>query len=439
MDASDRTHGRRKLPLYLRVLLGALIGAAAGRLLGPGPLLFGHGIGTLAEAGMLVVRVLKLVATPLILFSVLDAVLSSEVRAKSATRLLTISAINALVAIFIALGCAWGLESGRGQFPELNSAPRGTPAPALPASSAAAGSSAFLPENLIEPFRQNSVLGVALLAVAFAIALRAIRGRGRDEARQVSLVAGLARAGQQACLKLLGWVIELLPFAVAVVIAGSVSRTGPSTLHSLAVFAGAMILGLLLHAIVYYGLVLRFVVGRSPQKVLKGLLDALLTALSCGSSAVTLPVTLGCLNHLGIRRSSAQLAAAAGTNLNHDGIILYEAAATLFVAQALGVDLSVLDQLRVAGAAVLAGIGMAGVPEAGLVTLPLVLAAGGIPAEVIAMLVPLILPVDWIIGRFRAATNVASDATVAILLDHFTVEGAEQEIDEVESIFESAS
>jgi DAACS family dicarboxylate/amino acid:cation (Na+ or H+) symporter len=103
--------------------------------------------------------------------------------------------------------------------------------------------------------------------------------------------------------------------------------------------------------------------------------------------------------------------------LNHDGIILYEASATLFVAHALGMDLSLGAQLSVAVAAVLAGIGIAGVPEAGLITLPLVFAAGGLPASVAPIVIPLVLPVDWVIGRFRAATNVASDMTVAMLLD----------------------
>jgi DAACS family dicarboxylate/amino acid:cation (Na+ or H+) symporter len=87
-------------------------------------------------------------------------------------------------------------------------------------------------------------------------------------------------------------------------------------------------------------------------------------------------------------------------------------------------DLSVGAELGVALAAVLAGIGIAGVPEAGLITLPLVFAAAGIPAAIAPVVVPLVLPVDWVIGRFRAATNVASDMTVAVLLDRFVPDPA---------------
>jgi DAACS family dicarboxylate/amino acid:cation (Na+ or H+) symporter len=122
---------------------------------------------------------------------------------------------------------------------------------------------------------------------------------------------------------------------------------------------------------------------------------------------------------MGVSSSSARLAACVGTNLNHAGVILYEAAATLFVAQAFGVHLSISQQMHVGLAAALAGFGIAGVPEAGLITLPIVLGAAGLPPSVCSLAVPLLLPVDWILGRCRAATNVLSDLTVATLLDRF--------------------
>jgi DAACS family dicarboxylate/amino acid:cation (Na+ or H+) symporter len=106
--------------------------------------------------------------------------------------------------------------------------------------------------------------------------------------------------------------------------------------------------------------------------------------------------------------------------LNHDGIILYEAAAVIFIAQAFGYHLSAGQQLTVALASVMAGIGIAGVPEAGLITLPLVLTAAGLPDAIVLTVIPLILPVDWILGRLRAMTNVISDMTVATLLDRFS-------------------
>ena len=111
--------------------------------------------------------------------------------------------------------------------------------------------------------------------------------------------------------------------------------------------------------------------------------------------------------------ASGRMAACVGTNFNNDGILLYEAMAVLFVAQVHGIHLSLGGQVSAALACVVAGVGIAGVPEAGLISLSLVLATVGLPVEIL----PLLLTVDWILSRARAATNVVSDILVALLLD----------------------
>ena len=120
---------------------------------------------------------------------------------------------------------------------------------------------------------------------------------------------------------------------------------------------------------------------------------------------------------MGVSTASARLAACVGTNLNNDGITLYEAMAALFLAQALGKDLSLAAQFQVVLASIMAGAGIAGIPEAGLIVLPLVLSTAGLSAETIAVALPLLIPVDWIIARARSGVNVMSDMLVAILLD----------------------
>jgi DAACS family dicarboxylate/amino acid:cation (Na+ or H+) symporter len=115
--------------------------------------------------------------------------------------------------------------------------------------------------------------------------------------------------------------------------------------------------------------------------------------------------------------NSARLAVCAGTNLNNDGVTLYEAMTALFLAQAIGLDLDAGQQIVIVFAALMAGIGIAGVPEAGLIVLPLVLGAAGLPETVVAAAIPLIAPVDWILARLRSAVNVLSDMLVALLLD----------------------
>ncbi|MGH9369479.1 MAG: dicarboxylate/amino acid:cation symporter, partial [Thermoanaerobaculia bacterium] len=133
------------------------------------------------------------------------------------------------------------------------------------------------------------------------------------------------------------------------------------------------------------------------------------------SSLATVPVTLRALDTLGVSLRSSRLVVLVGTNLNNDGILLYEAMAVLFVAQVHGIPLGLGEQAAAALVCLVAGIGIAGVPEAGLISLSLVLATVGLPLEIL----PLLLTVDWLLSRARAMTNVTSDMLVAVLLDHF--------------------
>ncbi len=130
-----------------------------------------------------------------------------------------------------------------------------------------------------------------------------------------------------------------------------------------------------------------------------------------------MPITLECLKRMGVSDRSARLAVCAGTNLNNDGVTLYEAMTALFLAQAIGFDLNAGQQIVIVLASLIAGAGIAGIPEAGLIVLPLVLSAAGLPETVVAAAIPLIAPIDWVIARLRSAVNVLSDMLVAILLD----------------------
>jgi DAACS family dicarboxylate/amino acid:cation (Na+ or H+) symporter len=133
-------------------------------------------------------------------------------------------------------------------------------------------------------------------------------------------------------------------------------------------------------------------------------------AFGTNSSLATVPVTLTALDALGVSKSASRLATCIGTNFNNDGILLYEAMAVLFVAQACGIELSLGEQIFAAVISLLAAIGVAGVPEAGVVSLALVLGAVGLPTELLQIL----LTVDWIVARIRSVVNVMSDMTVSI-------------------------
>jgi len=136
-------------------------------------------------------------------------------------------------------------------------------------------------------------------------------------------------------------------------------------------------------------------------------------AFGTNSSLATLPLTLKALKNLKVSDRASSLGACVGTNLNNDGIILYEAMAVLFVAQAHGIDLSVGEQIYAGLLCLVAAIGVAGIPEAGFVSLSLVLTTVGMPME----LLPLLLTVDWFVARARSTANTLSDMLVSILID----------------------
>lgn len=417
----------RRFPLYLRVLVGVLLGVALGATFGKDPYLFGLSNADLGPLGMLVVRLLKTLATPLILFAILDSFLKTEVSAKSGLRLLTICAINVTVAMAIGLTVLDVFHPGdrwEGQLDALKAVAGEAPATVATATlSPLKNFAAFIPENIVDPFAKNMVISVVLLSVLIGAALRHVRDHAEGAMIEATATVGRGiEVAYAALTTMLLWVAEAMPFAVTLIVADVVGKAGLQVFSVLWIFLVAILAGLLIHALIYYPL-LGWLVGRiSPRRFMKGGLDAVITALSCNSSLATMPVTLRCLRDLGVREQSARLSACVGTNFNNDGIMLYEAMATLFLCQALGFDLSFSQQITVVLASVMAGVGIAGIPEAGLIILPLVLGAAGVPEATVAVAIPLIVPVDWIIARVRSGVNVMADMVVAMVLDRFDAE-----------------
>jgi DAACS family dicarboxylate/amino acid:cation (Na+ or H+) symporter len=277
----------------------------------------------------------------------------------------------------------------------------------------------YVPVSLLDPFSKNSVISVVLLSLFAGAALRRVRRRQQAEGETtVVVVERFVAAAYEVLVLMLYWVVQAIPFAVFGVVAQVVGRAGLQAFSALGVFLAVILLGLGLHALVYYPLMAWLVGGRPPQVYLGKGADAILMGLSTNSSLATVPVTLRCLTEkMGVSQESARLSACVGTNLNNDGITLYDAMAALFIAQACGFELTLGQQGVVVMASLMAGVGIAGIPEAGLIVLPLVLGSVGLPEAVVAAAIPLVLPVDWIIGRARSVVNVMSDMLVAILLD----------------------
>ena len=422
---SNQTTKSRAIPLYVRILIGVALGTLFGMFL-PAP------SATVSEFGRLVLVLLKALATPLILFAVLDAFIRTHIPAVKGLKLIGISLLNACVAISIGLSLsnlthagasahtlAQAIHSQSIAKPKLGATAAKPAVEKQPTLDLVENVKGWVPESIVTPFAQNSVISVVLLAVIGGAAIRKVKESSDASLQQgVGLLESLIGTIFQILQTILHWLIQLIPFAVFAVVAGVVAKTGPKVFTDLGTFLLVMITGLVIHAVLYYSMLIFVLARKSPIWFFRNGIDAIITALSAGSSLATLPITLRCLDEkLKVSTDSSRLAACVGTNLNHDGIILYEASAALFVSQAMGFHLTLGQQMTIALSSVMAGIGIAGVPEAGLITLPLVLKAAGLPDAVAVAVFAVILPVDWIVGRFRAATNVISDMVVAVILD----------------------
>jgi Na+/H+-dicarboxylate symporter len=269
----------------------------------------------------------------------------------------------------------------------------------------------LVPANLFDAAARGNVLGLIVASLAFGVALTRIE-------RAAPLLDTLG-AANRALYVLVRWVVELAPLGVLALVAERLGRAGggaavAAELERLLAYSLTVLAGLALHAFVVLPLLLRLLGGRNPLRYFGQLVEALITALGTASSAATLGVTRRCVvERAGVSARSADFVLPIGATVNMDGTALYEAVAAVFIAQTLGIELDAASLAIVALTATLAAIGAAAIPEAGLVTMVLVLQAVGLPAEGVGLL----LAVDWVLDRFRTSVNVWGDAVGAAVLD----------------------
>jgi Na+/H+-dicarboxylate symporter len=405
---SGKSPGSIAIYIGIAVVFGSIVGAV-----------FGSRVAFLGELGILLIRLLKALATPLVFFAIVDAFCKTQIQPRSARLLVTISALNALVAGTIAIVLSDVFPIGlQDRFRSLMltahpEAPAVVPKPAHFDLLKALGN--YVPQNILEPFLTNNVISVVILAVLVGLIFRKLR-QADAESSEIKTLESFFSGGLQLVAGLLGWMVKAIPLAVFGVVAKMVGESGFELFTTLGMFVGLVATGIFIHVGIYYSFILLFVARKSPLIFFHPSGEALMTAFGTGSSLATLPVTLRALQgKMKISVESSRLAACIGTNLNHDGILLYEAAAALFIAQVQGIEFSFGQKLIVLLSSAFAAVGMAGVPEAGLITLSLVLSAVGLPLTY----VPILMTVDWLIGRLRATANVTSDMVVATLLDRF--------------------
>ena len=391
----------RRVSLTAWIFVGILAGVAAG-----------FGIGTpvvpLASLiGGLFLRLLRMVIIPLILTSITSGVLgvgSSRNLGRLGLKTLTYYLITSLLAIITGLLLTNLIRPGVGADLGFN---QEVNADTLRSCSLQDILYRLIPENPIASMAQGDILPLIFFCILLGVFITQLDDRYR------TMLSELFTGGFELMMKMTHFVIAFAPLGVFGLVAKITATTGLAAFKSLGLYFITVLIGLLIHFwLTLPGLI--FILTRyHPYRFMKAMGAALLTAFTTASSSATLPLTLGCSEQkAGISNKISSFVLPLGATVNMDGTALYECAAVLFIAQVYGIELGLTAQLVVIVTALLASIGAAGIPMAGLVMMTIVLRAVGLPLEGIG----LILAVDQILDMFRTATNVWSDSCGALII-----------------------
>ena len=271
----------------------------------------------------------------------------------------------------------------------------------------------IIPENIFSALANNEMLSIIFFALLMGFFITKLKKKHKD-----FLLTGV-NAAFELMMKITSLVIKFTPYGVFGIVAATVGEQSQDVemLMGITKRLGLYMLTVLIALIIHFGIILPLILsilGKiNPFKHLKSMSIPLLTAFSTSSSSATLPLTMNAIeNNAGVSNKITSFVLPLGATINMDGTALYECIAAMFIAQAYGIELTVLQQIIVVSTALLASIGAAGIPMAGLVMISVVLTAVGLPLEGIG----LILAVDRILDMFRTAVNVWSDSCGAVVI-----------------------
>jgi Na+/H+-dicarboxylate symporter len=261
-------------------------------------------------------------------------------------------------------------------------------------------------QNPFAALAEGNVLAVLVFALLVGIALVI----GGDRYRNILL---LLQELLELVLRIIGWIMRLAPLGIMALLIKLVATQDASVLGSLGKFVAVVAGTTLAHGVIVLPMILYVFTGMTPLKFWRGAREALITAFATSSSSATLPITLRSVEqHLHVKREIAGFVLPLGATINMDGTALYEAAAALFIANLVGIELNMGQQLVVFFTAMIASMGAPGIPSAGMVTMVMVLQSVGLPAEAIAIL----LPIDRLLDTLRTTVNVEGDMVGSLVV-----------------------
>ncbi len=407
------------MQLYTKILIGLALGVVVGLVANVLGLEWLQAILTGVEPiGTAFIRLITMVVVPLVAASLLIGTASlGDLRKLGRIGGKTVTYYMATTAIAVTIGIVLSnvIQPGGGIDPETRDTLSATYAEQAGQSMELAAEKPPVVQTLLEMIPRNPVKAAAdmdlLPLIVFTILFGAAITLVEEEKRKAVLM--VAEGVNDAVMVLIDWIMKLAPYAVFALIAAVVARFGLDLLQSLLVYTLTVVIGLMLHAFGTYALVLRFLVKINPATFFKRIIEAPVVAFSTSSSNATLPVTMETAEEdVGISPEVSSFVLPLGATINMDGTAMYQAIATMFIAQIYGVDLGIGAQLTIVLTATLASIGAAGVPSAGIIILILVLNSVGLGGHAAAG-IALILGVDRILDMLRTSVNVTGDLTAA--------------------------
>ncbi|WP_173912320.1 dicarboxylate/amino acid:cation symporter [Acinetobacter sp. Marseille-Q1618] len=405
------------MSLNTQILIAAILGIAFGFLLNlfPDTQFFDSSIYLLGIASSIFIGLLKMLLVPLIFSSIVVGVSNLQAGGQlSRTWKITLACCvtTTTLALILGLSCAHLFDVGKGVdialFQEAMNNHQ-TPDTLTPTSFF----TNFIQNTLINPFKAFAE-GNVLAVVVFALFLGAALVKGGEKFKTIR---NLSVQFFEVMMLLVNWVMKLAPIGIFALLAKLISTEDISILSRLAEFAAVVTGTTIFHGAVVLPLLLWIFGKMNPIIFFKGARAALITAFATSSSSATMPLSMKCAQeNLGVRPQTAGFVIPLGTQLNMDGTALYEAAAALFIANLMGLDLSIGQQIIVCLTAMIASLGAPGIPSAGMVTMIMVLQSVGLPAEAIAIL----LPIDRLLDTVRTVVNVQGDMMISVVVDHHT-------------------
>ena len=389
------------------LLFAILIGAVAGVVCG---WFFGESMLSIEWLGNLFLDALKMTIVPLLLAAVITGVSAlGDIRKLGKVGIMTMLYYGTTTALAVLIGLTLvNIIQPGSSYQAVHSS--------LPENIAAHQSIGFtdiirslISPNLVTAAAETNLLPIIIFCLIFGAALTTTGDKGEPVIR---FFQGL----NEVMMKIVMWIMYFAPVGVFAIIAARLGRAGGGAfwleISAVGWYIVTVITGLVIHFFVLFG-ILHFLGGRGLA-YLTTMMRALLTAFGTASSSATLPLTIKCANEAGVDTRAVKFVLPLGATVNMDGTALYEAVAAMFIAQVYAVSMGFNDQVIIFITATLASIGAAGIPQAGLVTMVIVLTAVNLPLEGVGLL----LAVDWFLDRIRTMVNVWGDSVGAAVIEH---------------------